>query len=47
MTARMLPHVAGHGAALGITLAALPLAAVLVLALALPAVVIAGRRAGL
>lgn len=47
MSVRLLPHIAGHGAALGITLAALPLVAVLVLALALPAVVIAGRRAGL
>lgn len=47
MTARMLPHVAAHGAALGITLAALPLAAVLTLAVALPALIIAGRRAGL
>lgn len=47
MSVRALPHVAAHGAAIGITLAALPLGFVLAVALVLPALIMAGRRAGL
>lgn len=47
MNRRLFPHIAAHGFALGITLAALPLAAVLAIAAAAPlAIFITGMRAG-